>query len=157
MIQRLTNLYNFFVSILNRFQNIFLLSVRLYWGWQFFIAGKGKLQDPTRIAEFFTTLNIPHPLFTATFVGSVECFGGLFLLLGLGSRLVAIPLVINMTMAYLTAFPDVVKNIFSDPDSFVTADPFLFLMASLIILFFGAGKFSLDKLICHFCSKKNTI
>jgi len=38
-------------------------------------------------------------------------------------------------------------NIFSKPDDFYTAPPMVFLIISLVILFFGAGKFSLDYLI----------
>ena len=154
MIQRLTHFYNGIVSLLNHFQSLFLLSVRLYWGWQFFITGRGKLQDIPRIVGFFTDLNIPYPLFNAYFVGSLECFGGLLLLVGLGSRLIALPLAINMIVAYLTAHRDSVLTIFQDSDKFVTQGPFLFLMASFIVLFFGPGLFSLDKLICSLCSKK---
>jgi putative oxidoreductase len=40
-----------------------------------------------------------------------------------------------------------VKAIFSDPDKFVTADEFLFMLTAIIVLIFGPGKFSLDWLI----------
>jgi hypothetical protein len=36
---------------------------------------------------------------------------------------------------------------FSDPDKFAKADPFPFLLAALIVLVFGAGRFSVDALI----------
>jgi len=52
-----------------------------------------------------------------------------------------------MTVAYLTAHLDVVKAIWSDSDSFVTAAPFLFLLASVIIFTFGPGKFSMDEVL----------
>jgi len=63
------------------------------------------------------------------------------------SRFTAIPLIITMIVAYLTADLDVVKNIFSAPDKFTAADPFLFLLASVIVFVFGPGRFSLDGLI----------
>jgi putative oxidoreductase len=47
----------------------------------------------------------------------------------------------------MTADPDRVKAIFSDPDKFVTADEFLFMLTAIIVLIFGPGKFSLDWLI----------
>ena len=38
-------------------------------------------------------------------------------------------------------------SIFSDPDKFYAAAPYTFLVASLIILFFGPGKFAVDALL----------
>ena len=78
---------------------------------------------------------------------SVECFGGLLLLIGLASRLISVPLMILLTVAYLTADIDRVRAIFSDPDKFVTADEFLFLFAVVIVFVFGPGAFSLDAFI----------
>ena len=124
-----------------------LLAVRLYWGWQFFTAGKGKLMDLPATAGFFKELGIPLPMLNAVMASSTECFGGLLLLLGLASRLTAIPLIITMIVAYLTADMEVVKGIFSDPDAFVSASPFLFLFASLLVLVFGPGVFSIDHLL----------
>ena len=74
-------------------------------------------------------------------------FGGLLLLAGLCSRLVSIPLMILLSVAYLTADLDKVKLIFSDPDKFLTADELLFLFAAVLVFVFGPGKFSIDWLI----------
>ncbi len=142
------------VKIGSKLTDPFLLAVRLYWGWQFFIAGKGKLMDITRVTEFFTSLGIPFPHANAVFVGGLECFGGLLLLAGLFSRWITAPLIINMCVAYLTAHREVVVNIFNNSDDFVSAAPFLFLMASLIVFIFGPGKISLDALCGRCCHKK---
>jgi putative oxidoreductase len=48
--------------------------------------------------------------------------------------------------AYITADREALFSIFSDPDKFYAAAPYTFLVASLIVLIFGAGKFSLDTL-----------
>ena len=128
-------------------QSLFLLIIRLYWGWQFFLTGKGKLSDLEKPTQFFQSLGIPFPHEQAILAGSTECFGGLLLLIGLASRLISIPLAIVMTVAYLTADIEVVKNIFHDPDKFLTADEFLFFYAVILVLLFGPGKFSLDWLI----------
>ena len=69
------------------------------------------------------------------------------MLAGFCSRLVSIPLMILLTVAYLTADLDKVKVIFSDPDKFLTADEFLFLFAIFLVFIFGPGKFSIDWLI----------
>ena len=124
-----------------------LLAVRLYWGWQFFTAGKGKLMDLPATAGFFQELGIPMPMLNAVMASCTECFGGLLLLLGLASRLTAIPLIITMIVAYITADMEAVQGIFSDPDAFVSASPFLFLFASLLVLVFGPGVFSIDHLL----------
>jgi putative oxidoreductase len=84
----------------------------------------------------------------------MECFGGLLLMAGLGSRLVAFALAFDMIIAYITADSEALKSIFSDSDKFVQAAPFPFLLMTLTVLAFGAGAFSLDWLIGK-KSKKN--
>jgi putative oxidoreductase len=83
----------------------------------------------------------------ALLAGSTECIGGLLLAVGLLSRLVSIPLMFTMVVAYFTAHLDVVKGIFEDPDAFVTAAPFLFFLVSVIVFTFGPGRFSVDGLL----------
>lgn len=126
-----------------------LLAIRLFWGWQFFLAGKGKLMNNDRTAGFFAELGIPAPKLNAIMAGSTECFGGLLLLAGLFSRLVSIPLAFTMVVAYATAHKEELGAIPSDPDKFLGAAPFLFLYASLIVLAFGPGCFSLDAFLAR--------
>ena len=108
-----------------------------------------------KTAAFFQGLHIPFPHLNAFLAGGTECFGGLFLLAGLGARLVSIPLIFTMIIAYVTAESDSLKKIFSDPDKFVTATPFLFMLACIIVLAFGPGVFSLDWLIEKAAGKKS--
>jgi putative oxidoreductase len=124
-----------------------LLAIRLYWGWGFFEAGKGKLGNLDQTTEFFRTLSIPAPGANALVAACTECFGGLLLLAGLGSRIVAIPLIFTMCVAYMTAHRDSLSTILSDPDHFTEQAPFLFLLASTTVLAFGPGAFSLDALL----------
>lgn len=128
-------------------QSPLLLVLRLYWGWSFFETGKGKLMNHAQTTEFFASLNLPLPGLNAWMAGSVECFGGLLLLVGLASRLVSIPLIFTMLVAYFTADNEALKAIFSEPDKFTGADPFLFLLTSVLVLVFGPGALSLDHLI----------
>jgi len=139
--------YSSFSRLASRAQSPFLLLVRLYWGWQFVQAGWGKLHNLPKITEFFTGLGIPFPAFNAFFVANVELFGGILLILGLFSRLTGLVLTVNMLVAYVTADREALKSIFSDPGKFYVADPYTFLFASLMVLIFGAGVFSLDWLI----------
>lgn len=139
--------FRWFVPPASVLQSLLLLIIRLYWGWQFFLTGKGKLMDLERVTGFFQSLGIPLPHAQAMLAGATECFGGLLLLAGFCSRLISIPLTILLTVAYLTADLDKVKVIFSDPDKFLTADPFLFLFVVVLVFAFGPGKFSVDWLI----------
>jgi len=124
-----------------------LLVVRLYWGFQFAQTGWGKLHNLAKITEFFASLNIPFPSFTAPFVSTLELFGGVFLMLGLFSRPFALLLACNMFVAYWTADREALSAIFSDPGKFYAADPYTFLFASLMVLIFGAGFFAVDTLV----------
>jgi putative oxidoreductase len=136
---RLIKLHSAVALLLSRLQSPFLLAVRLYWGWQFTQTGWGKLHNIAKITAFFTSLNIPFPAFNAHFIAGLEFFGGILLILGLGTRLVGLLMAANMFVAYWTADREALGSIFSDPGKFYAADPFTFLLASLIVLIFGAG------------------
>jgi putative oxidoreductase len=92
---------------------------------------------------------------SATITGLFETFGSLLLIVGLASRLTAIPITVIMIVAYVTADFEAISKFFSDPDKFVKADPFPFLFAALIILIFGPGKFSLDALFVKLTGQKS--
>ena len=128
-------------------QSPILLVLRLYFFWQLFLTGKGKLANIGKVSEFFTSLHIPLPTFNAYFIGSLECFGSLLLIIGLASRPLALLVLLSMIVAYVTADFKAVSAIFSDPDKFVKADPFPFLLTALIVFVFGPGRFSVDALL----------
>lgn len=134
-------------------QSLFLLIVRLYWGYQFVLTGLGKFFGLGKVAGYFATLQIPFPDFNAYLVASVELICGFLLMVGLFSRLAAIPLLITMAVAYLTASRKALLVLLSDlnPQLFFSEAPFLFGLAALLIFIFGPGKISLD----HFLFKKD--
>jgi len=134
---KLVNLHDRFFALVSLLQSPFLLLVRLYWGWQLIESGWGKLHNLPKVMEFFTSLNLPVPAQMAVFISCVEFFGGIFLAIGLFSRMTALVLTINMIMAYVTADREALFSFFSDPDKFSAAAPYVFLIASLIILIFG--------------------
>jgi putative oxidoreductase len=140
-------MYERFWGACTSLQSPFLLAVRLYWGWQFAQTGWGKLHHLARITGFFASLGIPFPAFTTHFIAGLEFVGGLLLIAGLASRLTGFLLAANMLVAYWTADHGALVSVFSDPGKFYGADPYTFLFASLLILIFGAGFFSLDATI----------
>jgi putative oxidoreductase len=128
-------------------QSPFLLVIRLFWGWQFFETGKGKLSDISRPTQFFTHLHIPSPHLCAIIVSLTEFIGGPLLFLGLATRFITPILVFEMSVAYITSEQEALRAFFSNPDKFLAADPFLFLYASLIVFVFGPGRISIDALL----------
>jgi putative oxidoreductase len=146
-LQQLRKLYKTFFYYVAFLQSPFLLAVRLYWGWQLAQSGWGKLHHLDKVTEFFTSLNLPMPAQTAVAISCLEFFGGIFLAIGFLSHFWALALTINLIVAYITADREALFSIFSDPDKFYAAAPYTFLIASLIVLIFGPGKFAVDYLL----------
>ncbi len=144
LIAQIRRLYAWAVRAASTLQSPFLLFVRLYWGVQLAQNGWGKLHNLSRVTEFFSSLGVPAPAFTAPFVSSVECIGGILLAVGLLSRFTALVITIDMVVAFLSADRDAFFSIFSDPDKFTAATPYTTLFAALLILIFGPGKWALD-------------
>lgn len=149
LMRRASGLHCRFKSYAARLDSPFLLLVRLYWGWQFMQSGWGKLHNLSHVRDFFSSLGIPAPGLMAPAIASLEFFGGILLIIGLASRLTGFLLACNMFVAYVTSEREALGSIFNDPGKFYNADPFTFLFASLIVLIFGAGFFSLDYFFTH--------
>jgi putative oxidoreductase len=147
MRDRILALYAHFRRAASSLQSPLLLLVRLYWGWQFAQSGLGRLHHIPQATQFFASLHIPFPEANVVFVSSLEFVGGILLILGLASRLIGLLLACDMIVAYITADPEALHSIFSDPGKFYNADPYTFLFASLLILIFGPGRFALDWLL----------
>ena len=143
----ITKLNHLLAAIGRGLQSVLLLAIRLYWGWQFFQTGKGKLSDLSRPTQYFASLHIPAPHLSAIVCSLTECFGGLLLFLGLGTRFITLIFVFEMAVAYLTSEKEALRAIFSDPDKFTGASPFLFLFAALIVFIFGPGRISVDAIL----------
>lgn len=141
---RLRAVYNAFQHGSAALQSPFLLLVRLYWGWQFAQTGWGKLHNLSHVTGFFTSLNIPLPGPTAVFISLLEFAGGILLFLGLGTRVIGFLLAVDMFMAYLLTNRAALATILSNPDNFYSDAAYTFLIASLIVFIFGAGRYSLD-------------
>ena len=149
VIQLVERLYQWLICAGSSLKNPFLLAIRLYWGWQLVESGWGKLTHLAKVTAYFTSLGLPMPAMTARFVSTLELVSGILLILGLASRLISVPLVINLIVAYITADRDALLSFFSDPGKFYNADEFTFLFVALIVLIFGPGLFSLDAWIAR--------
>jgi putative oxidoreductase len=146
--------YRGLIQVGKGFKHLLLLAFRVYWGFSFFMAGAGKLMNISDVSGFFKSINIPFPELNAYVAGSIECFGGLLLLIGLGSRLVAIPLAIVMIVALTTAHSGGLSMIWENPEAFVKELPVTYLMVALIVFAVGPGMFSVDGLLKRFVFNK---
>ncbi len=147
---QLIGCYRSFKTATSNLQSSFLLVIRLYWGFQFMQIGWGKLHNISGVTNYFTQLGLPFPHLTVIFIALLEFGGGILLMLGLASRLIAVPLASDMLVAYIVADRKALLAFFSDPGMFYIADPFTFLFISLLILTFGPGRFAFDTLIAKY-------
>lgn len=132
-------------KIATHFEFMGPLLARLIVGYVFMLTGLGKLQNLEVMIENFTEWGIPFPHFMTPFVAGWECFGGLFIMLGLMTRICGGALAVVMIVAIISAK-------LSDIDSLETL--FGFEEATYFVVFIwlaivGAGKASLDYLIEH--------
>jgi len=108
----------------------------------FIPTGWGKLQDLGKVTAFFTQLGIPAPHFNAVLVALSELGCGILLLAGVLSRLAALPLVVSMTIAIITAKRADLSGI---TDLFAV-DEFIYIVLASVVVIFGAGALSVDGL-----------
>lgn len=79
------------------------LAARIVCGWVFLWSGWSKLHALPQMIKNFAEWGIPYPSILTPFVSGVEFFGGLLLLAGLFTRVAAVPLVITMVVAIISA------------------------------------------------------
>lgn len=121
------------------------LVARITLGVLFISTGWGKVHDLDKVTGFFTELGIPAPHLNAVMVSFVELIGGSLLLIGLASRLAALPLMASMVVAILTAQRE---NVHGLPDLFGLVE-WTYLALLLWVAFAGPGKASLDHLLTN--------
>lgn len=121
------------------------LLIRLLAGGVFFVEGWKKFLFAAQWGTGrFAKIGIPFPEFTGPFVGVVEIVCGLLLLLGLLTRLGAIPLLIDISVAIATTkVPILLKSGFFAMEDPARTDYSMFL-SLLFLLIVGAGRWSLD-------------
>jgi putative oxidoreductase len=121
------------------------LLTRLVVGWGFHVTGHGKLGDLGKVTGFFTDLGIPFPGANAAFIASLEFVGGLFLILGLGTRIFAAVLSCTMIVALLTA--DKPTFIQKFPADLTDVTSFTYLLLLIWLVFYGPGPVSVDRFL----------
>jgi len=135
------------------------LLLRLMAGGVFLWEGVMKFVFVSQGVGRFTKLGMPFPHFTADFVGCLEIVGGLLLLSGLMTRLIAIPFIIEMIVAILST--KISMYLGTSPLPLPPSPPqvgmwavlhevrseYAQLLTSAFLLINGPGKWSLDALL----------
>ena len=133
--------------------------IRLLVGAVFLAEGIQKFLFPAEVgAARFAKIGIPAPDLMGPFVGVVEILGGSLLLLGLLTRLAAIPLIINMVVAIIsTKIPILLGHGFWGFSlrqlpyygfwgmAHEARTDFSMLLGSLFLLIVGGGAWSIDR------------
>lgn len=119
------------------------LLVRLFVGYFFFETGWSKLQNLDAFADRFAGWGIPYPAFNAALSAYTECIGGALTVVGLFTRLVSIPMMINMLVAIVSVRLKTVGSL----SEFVELDEPLYLLCFLWLMIEGAGRVSVDSLL----------
>jgi putative oxidoreductase len=119
------------------------LVVRLFFGYFWLETGWAKLHNLAAFTERFINWGIPFPAFSAALSASTEFIGGGLIMIGLLTRLTAIPMIINMVVAIALV---VIKNV-SSFDDFVELDEFVYILIFFWLLTAGPGKVSVDTLV----------
>lgn len=119
------------------------LAMRLFIGSFFFETGLAKVGHLGAMAERFAGWGIPWPALSAALSGYTELVGGALVVVGLATRLAAIPLGINMAVATLAVKLAAVEGL----DDFVELDEPLYALVFLWLAVAGPGRVSLDHLV----------
>jgi putative oxidoreductase len=122
-----------------------VILIRLLVGAVFLSEGIQKFLFPVALGVGrFAKIGIPMPGFFGPFVGIVEIVCGVLLLLGLLTRLAAIPLIIDIAVAIVTTkLPLLAKSGFWSMAHEARTD-WCMLCGTIFLLIVGAGRQSLD-------------
>lgn len=119
------------------------LIMRLILAYGFYMPAKMKWANMQGIASWFESLNYPLPVLNAYLAATTEALGVVLLIVGLGTRMISIPLIIVMLVAIATVH---LGNGFDAGDN-GSEIPLYYIIMLVNLLIIGPGRISLDYLI----------
>ena len=119
------------------------LVVRLFFGYFWLETGWAKLEGLDDFTQRFMEWGVPLPAFSAAVSAWTELLGGGLIMLGLCTRLIAIPMIFNMVIAIALV---VIKDVHSFTE-FVELDEFVYILLFFWLMLAGPGVVSLDTLL----------
>lgn len=148
-----------YVQKMSGLQSFVLLFLRLTIAWQLAESGYGHLTNIEGTVQHFREWGVPLPVLSVHISGATELIGGVLLILGLGARLIAVPLLFNFIVAYATASRGNLIQVLTGParlegyDAVINDAAFTMIVLSLVMLAFGAGKASVDYCLARMVQK----
>ena len=145
-------------SILNTSTGASVILIRIIVGAVFLSEGIQKFLFPDSLGiGRFIKIGIPWPEFFAPFTGVVEIVCGCLILIGLITRIAAIPLIINMCVAIIsTKIPILLTEGFWKMAHEARTD-FSMLLGSIFLLIVGSGIISVDAVIINKVRKRHSV
>lgn len=138
----LQKIHHLFVNGTSKLTDLSFLLLRLILAYGFFHPALMKLKNIKSTSEWFESMGYPFPYFNAFLSGVTEMVGVILLILGLGTRFIALPLQIIMLVAIFTLHFD--KGFNAGDNGYEI--PLYYLLMLLVLMAQGAGKYSLDYL-----------
>lgn len=145
-----TILYDLPIAVARRLYWLAPLVARVTVGWVFVSTGWGKLHNLQKIIDYFTDLGIPYPQYQAPFASANEFFCGLLVLLGLATRVAAIPLIFVMLVAIRTAQWENIDSV----AALLGLVEWLYIAIFAWLAIAGPGPVSLDALIGRWTKRR---
>jgi putative oxidoreductase len=145
--------YKSIIKHLAKLKDLHLLAVRLILAYGFYNPAIMKWQNINSIVDWFRDLGIPLPGLNAYLSASTEMAGVILLTLGLANRIISIPLIFVMIIAIVTVH---LGNGFEAGNNGFEI-PVYYILLLLVILIYGAGKFSIDYLLQLKLDKKSKL
>ena len=145
-----TVFYDWSLAVARRFTWLAPLAVRITVGVVFMGTGWTKLHNLPAITKNFTALGIPAPEILTPFVSGVEFFGGLLLLVGLLTRFAAVPLMIVMVVAIVSAKAGDIDSL----ETFLGIEEVSYFVMFAWLAIAGPGPVSLDHFILQASGRK---
>jgi len=137
------NTYETAVRKLRMFTGLPLLLIRLVLAYGFWGTGMMKWKNIDGVAEWFGSLGIPFPTLNAYLAATTEILGVILLIIGLGVRIISVPLAIIMLVAIFTVH---LHNGFEAGNNGFEI-PLYYLIMLFTLFIYGGGKISLDNLL----------
>ena len=144
-------IYTSYAGLLDKLKDLAPLIFRLLLAYCFFEPAWNKLQDVNAIGDWFASMELPAPHLQAWMATITECLGVILLTLGLGTRVIAIPLIITMLVAIKTVHWE---NGFAAGNNGFEI-PMYYALMLLSLVFTGSGKISIDYLLSKKQAEKN--
>jgi putative oxidoreductase len=136
-------LYKKYVEGAGKLHNVQLLLFRIILVVGFYQPAMMKVKNLEGIAEWFGSMSYPFPMVSAILATTTEVLGIVLLTLGLGTRIIAVPMIFVMLVAIFTTH---ISNGFAAGDNGFEI-PLYYILMLLALVVNGSGKYSIDNLL----------